>query len=159
MGSNVLDIDQGFKKFFKDLKVFNDVEGEVGVPEDLGGQLVNGSFTRLDQAIAHEFGVPKDVGSRIPSRSYLRFTFDKHQEKYKKAFEKAAENVIKKGAKPFAEMFKLAEQVRSDVLNSINNREIRQELSQATIDRKGSSTALLDTGGLVGSIQARVKKK
>ena len=158
MAVKIVETDIAFKKFFKNLKAFNGIEAAVGVPEEFANEIVSdeGDFTRVEQAVVHEFG---SADGHIEERSFLRSTFNKNREKYQKDLEKAAAKVARLDSTPLRELTVFSEKVRNDVVNRIRDGEITPELAESTIDAKGSSLPLVDTGGLVGSIQARVLKK
>jgi phage gpG-like protein len=103
-------------------------------------------------AAVHEFG---STDGRIPSRSYLRSTYDENRRKYEQQITKGARETA--GGKTTAKqtMFKAGETLRRDIISKIKAG-IPPPLSQRTIDAKGSSVPLIDTGQLVASITSIV---
>jgi hypothetical protein len=145
--------DRGLKRFFKRLRVFDGLEVVVGIPAAEGAENRDGT-TLAGIAAAHEFGGP---GNRPPQRSFLRDTFDIHAKKYGDLMEKATQRVLKNES-PKKALFILGETARADVIDRINQG-ILPELSQVTIDRKGSDLPLVDTGQLRASIRSLVRKE
>ena len=99
-------------------------------------------------AAVHEFG---SMDGRIPERSYLRSTYDENRRKYEQMILQGAQNSTKGKETPKQAAFKTGETMRADVIKRIKAG-IPPELSQRTIDKKGSSVPLIDTGQLVASI-------
>jgi len=148
----LVDKDTGWKKFKKSLRRMGGLEVVVGIPGEI-------DFSRPTTAAigaVHEFG---STDGTIPERSFIRSTFDQNERKYDRALQKEITRAIKTRSGSEGALFVVGEQARADVINRIVSREIKQDLKPATIARKGSDTALVDTGNLVGSIEAKVRKR
>ena len=118
---------------------------EIGIFSKAGGEI-------LLIANVHEFGSNK---RNIPERSFIRAGFDK----YKKDFESRAKDLVERAI--FGEIS------ADEALNLIGEYAVSKiklyltemkspKLKQITIDRKGSSALLIDTGRLRDSITYRV---
>ena len=141
MSAKVKDIDQGFKKVIAGLK--GPLSVSVGIQGDAGSDLVM-------VAAVQEFG---SADGRIPQRSFLRATVDQEREallgKFKNLLTAAAYG--KQTTEQAIDKFGLL------VVSAIRKRirgKISPENAQSTINRKGSSTPLIDTGRLIQSIRA-----
>lgn len=111
----------------------------VGVNGEPGSDVVNA-------AMFNEFGT-----ATIPERSFLRSTFNAKQSDYIKAMQKAVDFVvIGKISAPQA-LGQLGLRMVSDVQATIDKIQA-PPLAQSTIDAKGSSKPLIDTGRLRASI-------
>jgi hypothetical protein len=98
-------------------------------------------------AAAHEFGAPK---RGIPERSYLRLTLNTNRPKYVN-FNRAVIPRIVRGQIGFEQALgMLGEMAKGDVQRFMASNSY--QLKPATIKRKGSSRALIDTGNLRQSI-------
>lgn len=146
--------DRGFKVLARRLGQINRARVSVGIFED--APPVEEGFTMASLAAVHEFG---SRDGRIPERSFLQSTADVNADEYQQEFERYTDRVVLEGRTASGELFKFGQRVRRDIINRIRTGEITPALEQSTIDRKGSSTPLIDTGALLGSINARVTKK
>lgn len=127
----------------------------VGIHAAEGGTQ-EGGVAVSDYAAVHEFGAPEHG---IPARSWLRGWFDEASEDNKKLFRQAMQGVVK-GQVPSIEvaMDRVGLRFVGDIQKRITAG-IEPALQQATIDRKGSSTPLIDTGTLRSSITHKVESK
>jgi hypothetical protein len=123
----------------------------IGVLGSTAGKS-HGATTLYDVAAANEFGT-----SRIPERSFLRGTFDANRAKVvafckKQGLEVARGNITNAVA---------LERIGAFVQGLIQLRiaaGIPPANKQSTIDRKGSSKPLIDSGQLRSSITYEVRK-
>ena len=108
--------------------------------------------TIADVATFNEFG------TGVPERSFLRSTFDAGTRKYFKLLKGVAQSTIEgkiafnKGAALVGEV------VVGDVKQAIADG-VPPPNAESTIEAKGSSTPLIDSGQLRGSITKRVKRR
>ncbi len=122
----------------------------IGVHGDVGGDI-------FDRAIWNEFGTQdKDGNKLIPERSFIRAGYDSEKKNIEKDVKKLINKVI-------------AREITADVaMNLIGSTTVGriQEFAvdlreppnaQATIDAKGSSNPLVDTGQMIGSIDYKIK--
>jgi len=154
--SKVKDTDRGFKALQKRLKDVQNGDGwkiTVGV-HDSAGIHKGTSQSVADIALIHEFGAP---AAGIPARSFLGAWFDEHGAEL---FKKTAPDLVKyiKGTMAKAQVLARAGSRAVAGIQSRMARGIAPPLKQATIDRKGSSVPLIDTGQLRTSITWTVKK-
>jgi len=113
------------------------LEGKADQAKEISGDSPNAQptgLTLVEVATFHEFGT-----SRTPERSFLRATIDAN----KSELQTETLNIFKK--------------VSSGSIDAM--RGLKPDLDPKTIDRKGSSKPLIDTGQLVNSIQHLVVEK
>jgi len=147
------DIDRGWLRIKKNAKKLADVRATVGVQGDKAMEMREGGITNVQLATTHEFGSP--IG-RVPQRSFIRSTFDEREKRYRKALEKIAKSTTLTPERVRGELRLLGEQYRADIIDQIRSN-IPPPLSQVTIDlKKGETTALIDTGQLMRSIDVQV---
>lgn len=108
------------------------------------------SLKVIDVATFHEFGT-KD----IPERSFIRSNDRKNKDKYKKMIQNGMIKVLKGELEPFQVLGLVGEQVTSDIKGGITAG-LKPDLDPKTIERKGSSKPLIDTGQLLNSITYKV---
>lgn len=105
----------------------------------------------VEVATFHEFGT-----QNIPQRSFIRGNDFSNQKKYRKMIEEIKDKIIFDGWTSDKGLGLLGEQVRLDIQARIRTG-IEPALKDATINRKGSSKPLIDTGQLVSGITYFVK--
>ena len=111
-------------------------------------------MTNAQLGVIHEFG-SKD--GKIPSRPWLRGTVDRERDKYGRLLEKAIKRAAR-GGNPKKELALLVgEPAVADVRATFNRSLGLQKLAQSTIDRKGSTTPLVNIGTLRDSVTYKVK--
>ena len=129
------------------------VEIVVGVHASEANMTHGEGLTVGDIATIHEFGAP---AANIPQRSFIRAWYDERQAFITSTLRTQAAQVAagKRTLEQAAERIALA--FEGDVKQRIL-RNIPPPLTPATIARKGSSLALVDTGQLRNAIRAKVK--
>ena len=139
------------------LKVLNELfskEITVGVHGDVGDDI-------FDRATWNEFGTHYKKGDkkgqvRIPERSFIRAGYDANKNKIKKDTEKLTKKVVAMELKPSIAAKLLGDTTKGYIQEfAIDLRDPPN--AQATIDAKGSSNPLVDTGQMIGSIDYKVK--
>ena len=129
---------------------------DIGLPESVGSKSANGSDGKLTVAEVgtfHEFGT-----EHVPQRSFLRANDEENREKYKKFMDELRDKIIF-GMMPAKQALGLlGEVIQKDIKARIVSG-IAPALKQSTIDRKGSSTPLIDTGQMINSIRYQVYEK
>lgn len=124
----------------------------VGVPE--GKREADGTpVARL--AAVHEFGSPKQ---NIPERPFLRVTVRENARNYVRLNRINLVKMLRGQMTVDRALGQLGEMAKGDVQRKIGTGPFTP-LQQATIDRKGSSKPLIDTGQLVQSITWVLGKK
>jgi|WetSurMetagenome_2_1015567.scaffolds.fasta_scaffold23242_5 hypothetical protein len=116
------------------------------------GHVTTSGTTVEEVATAHEFGVE----GLIPERSFIRGWYDENRDKNLEAFRRLLAKVLR-GELTYAQMWN---QLGLWMVGKIQNRivaGIEPALNQSTIDRKGSSTPLIDTGQLKASITYEIE--
>lgn len=144
----VKDKDLGLRATLRAARVFAKGEVLIGVFGDTGGDVVL-------RASVHEFGSPT---RNIPQRSFLRSTIDEMRSKYIAEASKLASRLLAptvSRAQVLRGLVRLGMMAVSDVRRKIRSR-IPPPLKKATIDAKGSSVPLIDTGRLIQAITHKV---
>ena len=108
------------------------------------------SLKVIDIATFHEFGT-----ENVPERSFIRSNDAKNKAKYKKMIQNGLVKMLKAEMEPYQVLGLVGEQASADIKAGITEG-IKPALKQATIDRKGSSVPLIDTGQLRASITYKV---
>lgn len=162
MATGVTDRDKGFKKTLANLSaaypaiLVGVLESEGSKPHRLkekGPHAVQAHpMTVYDIAAIHEFGAP-EVG--IPKRSFIRGYFDESEEKLRKDLAKLIPSIVQGTRTPEEVVNLMGVRMVGQIQARIAKR-IPPPLKQATIDRKGSSVPLIDTGQLRASITYRL---
>lgn len=145
-------VDRGWNKIrasIKGLKVIVTVgvQGRAAVSKHGGDE---DGPTMADVAVVNEMGMG------VPERSFLRSTIDGGKQKYVKLLHGIGDATVAgkisvvRGAKLVGEV------VVGDVKQAIADG-VPPPNAEATIERKGSSTPLIDTGQLRGSITSKVE--
>lgn len=152
--------DRELRKIYRALKNVDVLVGIQGAEarekkkvKDSQGNVTTSNESAVMVAAVHEFG---SEDGTIPERSYLRSTVKEQNNKYLRLFSKVVNKGIRERREP--EFAKVGEQAVTDVKRKIRSR-IPPALKAATIARKGSSSPLIDTGQLIGSITSVVRKK
>jgi phage gpG-like protein len=111
----------------------------------------HGGLTNVEVASFHEFGLG------VPPRPFISQPIDRNEEDLKRRLRKAGELVIK-GTHTTEQALELFGIHVTDLMkDAISNREY-QANAPATVQRKGSSTPLVNTGQLRNSITHEVKR-
>lgn len=136
----------------------------IGVLSSKGGEAAHGDegISMIELAAIHEFGAPR---AGIPERSYIRSTFTQHRAADLRALQaKLARAIVEKNFSIRKALGIIGVQGVAWVKKSITDRVIKQDLAQATIERKNrtakdktdATTALVDTGRLLNAIQSEI---
>lgn len=119
----------------------------------------NIAVTPKMRAFLHSQGLhlkPSTTVIKIPERSFLRASHDEHSDDVLKSSERALGQVVtgKMSVEQYMEM------VGRDYVTMIKDYIVELKTPENhpfTVDRKGSSNPLIDTGNLLSSISYRVK--
>lgn len=142
------------KALAKALASIGQYQVTVGVHAEDGGATYDGGATVSDIATFHEFGT-----ATIPARSFVRAWADGARAEIQSDLQGLAEAIVAgKVANPETGLRALAARWVGQVQDRISDG-IPPPLAESTIARKGSATALIDTGQLRSSIRARVRRK
>lgn len=157
--------DKGWKALLKRVTPLGEYAAHVGVLAAKGGNDVHKAsaaegkpITLLELAAIHEFGSPR---AGIPERSFIRRTFNEPegQKELRDLYARLARVVVtgKMSAEKAIELLgmKMVAMVRNRILVNW----IPPPNAPATVEKKGSSRPLVDTGQLVNAITYEVRRK
>lgn len=153
--SHVKDTDRGYKALRQRLtKAAAGARVSVGVHEAEGDQPAgdDGEATVLDVAVFNEFGT-----EHIPPRSFIGAWEDENVDEHKSQLRKIGQAVVK-GAIPSVEVG--LERFGLHAVGEVQQRiaaGIAPENAESTVERKGSSTPLINHGQLRSAIAHHVK--
>lgn len=157
----VKDIDRGWKKIMPELlrNAGKIPEVYVGIPEKEGAKDKESpdgpsNYSLAEIAAVHEFG---SEDGTIPKRSFLRDWVDGNRDDIEKFLVRALVAQTE-GQRIEKGLGQLGEYAIGQIKERISDN-IPPPLSDATIKRKGSSVALIDTGQLRGSISWEISQK
>lgn len=144
------------KAFEKSIKIALKKEIAVGLPKaaSLTKKVYQSSkMTVLDVGIVHEFGLGNN-----PVRSFLRVPFAKKKAEISNAMS-ISFSKVEQGANVIQQMERTGAFIQNISKAAFNNRGYGSwpPLNQKTIERKGTSTILTDTGTLKQSITYEVR--
>lgn len=142
-------------KFIDKLKKLASGKGEravlVGVPASVTEN--DGTPMALVAAV-HEYGVPE---KGIPERSFIRTALQKNLARYKALNRANLAKVVAGKLSVEQALGQLGMMAKADIQDNIRSGTFAP-LKQATIDSKGSSKPLIDTGNLRQSINYELEK-
>lgn len=144
MATKITDKDKGYKALKRRVRKARDKQTvAVGILSSAAGEVV-------EVATIHEFGL-----GDVPERSFIRGWADAERAENQRVVKAAAESVVR-GTEPDVALgrvgLKFVGDIRKRIIGGID-----PPLSPITIARKGSSTPLIDTGQLIGSIAHEVE--
>lgn len=154
--SRVVVKDRGAREFVERLRALNGVSVRVGILADTPKRTREGGSSKLslvEVAAIHEFGAP---GAGIPQRSFIRATADERAGEIAAAQTALVEGVLAGKLEPAAAGERLGAVVAGMVQAKIASN-IPPPLKPATVRRKRSSTALIDTGQMRSGVTWEVK--
>ena len=157
MSFRITDRDNGFEAFFEGLSALRSDRVKVGIQGREASQIRPGGISMVGLGVIHEFGAPN---ANIPQRSFIRSTADVNNRKYQNMMIRSVTKLTRRpdSFNAQAELLKLGETVRGDIVKRIKSAQIKQDLAESTKTakaRKAGGTvepALIDTGLLVQSI-------
>jgi len=156
----VVDRDLGFKALERRLggKPLHGKAGVIGAKGAAEHEAEHGAaandepLTNAELALVHEFGTDK-----VPERSFIRAAFDANHERYFANMKKLVGAVIDKKLTLRRAIGLVSSQMASDMRGLIRSGAgIPPPNAPATVERKGSSRPLVDSGQLLGSISHAV---
>lgn len=153
MTVRITDRDRGYRRVVAEVGQTARQKLTVGIHEEKGGELHDGEMTVAAIAMIHEFGA-EAVG--VPERSWLRGGIDAGKSRIEMLMRRLGKLILKGRLSSEQAHAMLGE----DIVSIIRER-IREGIAppneQATIDRKGSSTPLIDSGQMIQSIGHEVR--
>jgi len=144
--------DSGLRRLMSQVK---DLEGDphvrVGIFSDgKGGEQHDESgLSNVELAVIHEFGAPE---AGIPERSFIRSTFSKERAALKADLKVLLKRVLEGKLEARAMFDLLGQRLVAAIQRRVRGEGIPPPLKQATIDRKGSSRPLIDTGRMMAAL-------
>jgi hypothetical protein len=145
--AKIVDKDKGFKKLLAtNKKLVKKPHVKVGVQgSDATENYEDSPLTVVAIANFNEFGLG------VPERSFLRSCIDENRAKYINIVTQLKSEIVLGVMDNTKAMSLLGEKIKSDVVKRIEAG-IAPENAPSTIEQKGSSTPLIDTGQLRQSI-------
>ena len=166
--SKLLVIDRGWNKIMRELKRTDKSYVKVGVQQDKmhkpssKGSQPTETTDMVTIAVANEFGVDTPSGSRsgfstvrIPERSFIRSTTDEQKQHLIALKAKAIRDIASGKTTVKRQLNRIGTDLSGEIKKKIKNLETPPN-AQSTIDAKGSSNPLMDTGQLRKSIRHQV---
>lgn len=163
MASRFVDRDRGFEALVRRVYRFGTPQVAMGVLEADGAQpaagagdgagAAGGPVTVLDVATWAEFGTDSE-----PERSFIRAWFDQADDKLREEFGKLLHEVLK-GTKTKEQILELIGLRGQGEIQARIAAGIDPPNAPSTIERKGSSKPLIDTGQLRSSISFAVRER
>lgn len=154
--AHVQDVDKGYAALVKRFYAAGGAPViDVGVLEAEGLKAHEGgeNVTVLDVAIWNEFGT-----GQIPERSFIRAWFDENATKAREFTRRLLESVVL-GKRNLPDVPELLGQTFVAQIQKRMSAGVPPANAPSTIDRKGSSKPLIDTGQLRSSVTYRVRKR
>jgi hypothetical protein len=155
-GGRVIDRDRGWKRIEAEMRA---MKKGAGVTVGIQGNEANethgkgSDYTNAQIGTVHEFG---SIDGTIPERSFIRSTMDAQSKPIAQLAARLMAGVIVGKMTRRKGLGILGQHVLGEIRKTIRAG-IDPPLQQATIDRKGSSKPLIDTGQLVGSLTYKVR--
>lgn len=147
----VRDSDKGYQELVARIFKLGNPSVSVGVFSTDGSKLYVDGETVLDVATFHEFGLG------VPERSFLRGWFDENEERARETLRKLMIAVLRGSRSKEQALDVFGLWLQSEIQKRITTN-IPPPLAEATIKKKGSSVALVDTGQLRASVTFKVKQ-
>ena len=145
-----------FIAYEKNLKQFRNSVVKAGVLMKDGNQKHDeSSLTVFQIGMIHEFGVPE---KNIPRRSFIRVPIENAMKDLVNLIETNHKKVEDNSMSAKVALDRLGIQAQNIIKQSFRNNDWKP-LNPKTIKRKGSSTPLIDTGQLIGSISYIVENE
>ncbi len=156
------DIDHGWNALARDVQklarkgafVRVGVQGSAAKARHVGGDDDDGGRERLTVV---EVAARNEFGAGVPERSFLRSGIDQHEKTLQKTALMCGRAVLLNKASPEQALSLLGMQAQGLLVERINNG-IAPPNAPSTVERKGSSTPLVDKGQLKDSITFQVER-
>lgn len=149
--SKVIDKDRGWNAI-KGRMEFTKAKNHVAVGIQGEDALAShGESTNVEIGTKHEFGMG------VPERSFVRATIDANLNAYRRLARTLGTRMVDGGVNRSRALGLLGQKAEADIKNRIRAR-IDPPLAPVTIDRKGSSVPLIDTGQMINAITSEVRR-
>jgi hypothetical protein len=158
MAGRFVDRDRGFRALVQRVYRFGAPQVAMGILEADGAQPAAGAegnqpLTVLDVGTWAEFGTESE-----PERSFIRAWFDQAEPQLREEFAKLLQEVLK-GTKTKEQVLELVGLRGQGAIQARIAAGIDPPNAPSTIERKGSSKPLIDTGQLRSSISFAVRER
>ena len=155
MAKRIIKGDVNLKKTKKALaamvkRMKGDQEVVVGLPSD--------SQPYPDGISVIEVGINNEFGITVPERSFLRSTISDKRREYSKEVEKLAQRAFQKGKPVSIVLNVMGVKMQADVQEKIRS-SVPPPNAPSTVEKKGSSVTLIDSGHMHSSIRYVVRKR
>lgn len=147
----VEDHDLGFRNIVSGLKELDNVEIVVGVLRNAGKE--KDGTDLVDVAAYNEFGT-----KHIPSRPFIRIASDEHGDEWQDLSEQCVDAIIAGSMGRSQALNLIGSKAKADIQKVIGDKSKLRANSEKTVQRKGSSAPLIDTGRLRQSINYRIEE-
>ena len=153
MDARTKDIDLGWNRIQKELKLIDKSYTQIGIQKDAGNE--DGGESIADVGASNEYGL-----GQVPERSFIRSTFDEKRFKIYNIIDKKYSLVLKGKSTVKRQLALLGEYMEGAIKRKITNLRSPPN-SQVTIKIKGSANPLIDTGRMRASMRhvEVIKKK
>jgi len=147
MVAEVEDRDMGYKRIMKGLRqiALDDPGVLVGIRQQAEAP-AGVDISMVELGAVHEFG---SLDGKIPERSFIRSGVDVNESKYATGIGDAIGRSIDGTMALKTGLGRVGAVAVGDIQTRITNKDIHQDLAESTKERKGSDTALVDTGHLL----------
>lgn len=157
MPRSVRDIDRGYKRFQKQMREYRhgpSVTIGIQATDAQRGTEEGADFadSNVRLAAVHEFG---SRDGRIPQRSFMRAPMDRERAKFKRMLNRAVRSAAINGDAK-RQLGIIGEVARAEMIRTIDMSIGLLPLKSKTIERKGSTKPLIDTGQLKAAITWKV---
>jgi len=153
--NTITDRDNGARALLARLEAQRGARVRVGVLDDAAKRTEDGEgpMTLLEVAAVHEFGA-----GHVPQRSFIRATVDAREAEIRDLQRALSVQILRGDVEEDVALERLGAKVAAMCQNRIADG-IAPELAPETIERKGSSKPLVDTGQLKAAITFRVYRE
>ena len=149
-GVVTIDLDEGQARILGAMIGFDDAYLNAGFFEQDTETDERGEAKSLAEIAAiQEFGAPK---ASIPERSFMRSTFDAHEDDYTQAASEALGSVIDGDITPMGAMIEVGERMSGDMRLTIYDMKTPPN-APSTIARKGFNDPLVHTGTMARTLR------
>ena len=153
-GPGTVDVDLGFERIQREMERANNAQVSVGI--FAGATSFDGQSIAV-YATANEFGYPEGSGreGRPPERSFMRSTVDRNRRLYNQQIERGLARIHDGQATTVQVLNELGLKVQGDFKQAITD--LREPPNApSTIEAKGSSNPLIDTGAMRNAVTFEV---
>lgn len=143
------DRDLGWKRIRRAIKEAEGASVAVGWFPDAQ----HGELQTAELAAIHEYG-----GGTVPARPMIRPVVDRGREEYRALARRAWGALLRGEVSVAGALQAIGARVATDLKKWITSGD-HLPLAKSTIDRKGSSRPLIDTGAMRDQVEARVRRR